>query len=903
VQFYDGDTAIGDAVTLDNSGVGMLQYNQLSAGSHSITATYTPTGNFAGSSSSAFNETVNQASTSTTLSASASSAVYGQSITFTATVSPVSPGSGVPTGTVQFKEGNALLGSDTVNSSGVASFSTSTLSVGSHSITAVYSGDSNFLSSSAATGVNEAIAKDGSTVAMTSSASPAVVGQTPTFTITVGAQSPGSGTPSGTVTVLEGNNQLFNGPLSSGQASFSPPALSLGNHSYTVNYSGDGNFYSSSAGMTLTVNQAATTTDLVMQPSPSVYGQKLTLTATVSVNLPGAGTPTGQVVFKDGGQLLDSNNLAVVNGVAQASIQIATLAAGLHNIQAFYPGDNNFTASNSPVKAQTVNKANTTTTLTAAPAPSVYGQGVKLTATVSANLPGAGTPTGDVLFYDGAALIGSGTLNQVAGNDQASATVFSLTADAHGLTAVYAGDNNFTTSTSAVLNQYVSQSATTTTVESSDALTVYGQEVTFTATVSAVAPGSGIPTGTVQFLDGKTAVGSGTLNGSGVATWSTSSLVAGGHTITAVYGGDSNFTSSSNYVNQTVNQADTETTVTSSDEPAVYGQEITFTATVSPVSPGSGAPTGTVEFADGDTVLGGGELNSDGEATFTTSALSVAEHTITATYSGDSNFLSSSGTLTQTVDPAETEVTVTSSVNPSVFGEEITFTALVSPVAPGSGAPTGTVQFEDGDTAIGDAEVDSNGEATFTTSALSVDVHNIKAVYGGDENFQAGYGTLAQTVDQAETTTTALSDPNPSGQGQDVTFTATVSAASPGAGTPTGSVEFLEGDTVLGSATLNEESGNDQASFTTAALSVGAHEITADYQGDENFLPSSDSVNQQVDGLLDADVRASDPHQGYLLPLGEANIDLSTGALQLLNPAWEKTTVTQARTKELWREG
>src|SRR5207244_38522 len=127
----------------------------------------------------------------------------------------------------------------------------------------------------------------------------------------------------------------------------------------------------------------------------------------------------------------------------------------------------------------------------------------------------------------------------------------------------------------------------------------------------------------------------------GTATLATSALTAGSHTITVVFGGDTNFsTSTSAALTQTVNQASTTTAVTSSANPAVFGQPVTFTATVSAVAPSVGTPTGTVTFRDGTTAPGTATL-TNGTATLTTSGLSVGSHTITVVYGGDTNFLSS----------------------------------------------------------------------------------------------------------------------------------------------------------------------------------------------------------------------------------------------------------------------
>ena len=134
------------------------------------------------------------------------------------------------------------------------------------------------------------------------------------------------------------------------------------------------------------------------------------------------------------------------------------------------------------------------------------------------------------------------------------------------------------------------------------------QSVTFTATVTAASPGSGTPTGSVTFMDGSTALGSATL-GSGKASFKTTSLAVGSQAITAVYGGDGNFTTStSTALTQTVQEDATATKLTSSVNLSVFGQSVTFTATVEAASPGSGTPSGTVTFYDGSTAIGVGTL-------------------------------------------------------------------------------------------------------------------------------------------------------------------------------------------------------------------------------------------------------------------------------------------------------
>src|SRR5207245_1572382 len=194
----------------------------------------------------------------------------------------------------------------------------------------------------------------------------------------------------------------------------------------------------------------------------------------------------------------------------------------------------------------------------------------------------------------------------------------------------------------------------------------------------------------------------------------------------------------------------TTTGVTSSANPSVSGQPVTFTATVTARSPGAGIPTGTVTFKDGSTILGTGTLDGSGQGTFVTSTLAVGSHSITASYGGDANFNgSTSPRLTQTVKYGTT-TSVSSSLNPSVFGQSVKFTATVTANSPGTGTPTGKVTFKDGGTAItncSNLSLNSSGLATCTTSSLSVGSHSITATYGGSSTFLPSTSpALTQTV-------------------------------------------------------------------------------------------------------------------------------------------------------------
>ncbi len=598
------------------------------------------------------------------------------------------------------------------------------------------------------------------------------------------------------------------------------------------------------------VAEESSTTTVTSSANPAVFGQSVTFTAKVKAAAPNKGAPTGSVTFLDGSTTLGTATL--IGG--KATFVTSSLPVGAGAITVVYSGDTAFATSSSAPLTQTVNQDASSTTVTSSANPSVYGQPVTFTAMVSAKAPGSGTPTGTVAFYNGATPVGTGTLN-AAGMAAYTTTAFQLgVGGGQSITVAYSGDSNFISSTSSTLKQTVNKDSTTTNVMSSANPSVYGQSVTFTATVAANAPGGGTPTGTVTFKDGSTTLGTGALSNGGVATYTTAALqlkVGNGESITASYATDGNYASSTGTLSggQTVSQDSTATSLASSVNPSVYGQAVTFTAAVTANAPGSGIPTGTVTFLDGSTTLGTGKVNASGVATYTSTAfqLSVGSgQSITAVYGGDANFATStSSTLPQTVDQDGTTASGTSAPNPSVYGQSVTFKATLTASAPGSGMPTGTVTFMDGSINLGTGTL-SSGKTTVTSNALPAGADTITVMYSGDGNYASTSAVLSQTVNADATKSVVASSANPSVSGQSVTFTATVNAKAPGSGTPTGSVNFMDGANSIGSGTLVIVNGVDLATFTTTSLAVGSHSITAVYAGDGNFVTSTSSILKQV---------------------------------------------------------
>jgi hypothetical protein len=860
ITFLDGASSLGTASLSNNSG--QISLNSLPTGTHSITAKYSGDGNVTGSTSATLTETISQAPTTTTVTSSLTPSVYGQAVTFTATIQL--PAGITATGAVTFMDGTTSLGSSTIASNS-AQFSVPTLAAGTHSITAVYGGNAN-LSGSTSAVLSQVVNGASTNTAITSSANPSTFGQSVTFSATI--QTASGGNTTGTITFLDGSIPLGTAAVSSNAAQLSLSSLSLGSHSVTAKYSGDNNFTAStSTALTQTINQASTTTTVASNLNPATYGQSITFTVTVQPSA--GGTPTGTVGLMDGATSLANSTLS---GGGSVQLTVGGLSAGAHSITAVYSGDANFTASTSAALAEAVNQGSTTTTISSSANPSAFDQSVTFTATV---LPPAGTTaTGAVTFMDGATSLGSATLS----SNSAQLVVSALTVGTHSITAVYAGSANLSGSTSTVLSQVVNGASTTTTVSSNANPSTFGQGVTLSASIQTAFGGSA--TGTITFLDGTTSLGTASVS-SNAAQLAVSSLSAGSHSIAAKYNGDANFSlSTSAAITQTVNQSSTATNIASTVNPSAFGQSVVFTATVQP--PTGITASGTVTFLDGATSLGTAPV-SNNSAQLAVSGLSLGSHSITASYGGNANLSgSASSVLTETVNQAATATSISSSANPASFGQAVTFTATVQPAA--GGVPTGTVTFFDGGAQIGAATL-SSGAAQFTAAGgvLAAGTHSITTRYSGDANFLSSTsGALGETVNAAPTSTLLTTSSNPSVTGHSVTFTAAVSSSV--AGTQSGIVSFyFDGSsTPAGSAALSAGS----AQFSTSSLSVGNHSVVATFaSSNSNFQGSSSATLTQA--ISDFSISSSPSsltvsrsHSGsYTLTLSP--LDGFTGAVSL----------------------
>ncbi|MBI5029562.1 MAG: Ig-like domain repeat protein [Chloroflexi bacterium] len=394
---------------------------------------------------------------------------------------------------------------------------------------------------------------------------------------------------------------------------------------------------------------------------------------------------------------------------------------------------------------------------------------------------------------------------------------------------------------------------TTHTLTSSQNPSILGQSVTFTAQVTSTGPIT--PTGTVTFTVDSDAPFAQTLV-NGATAFSTSSLSIGTHIITATYGGDTNYNGSAKSGAQNVGYA--MPTITSMNPTSAPVNAPTFTLVVTGTGFASGASvirwngidhaTSFVSSTQLTTTIQKSELTSTGNVTVTV---------FNPTPGGGQ----ATPPRTFTIGQGDTQLTLTSSGSPSMWQQNVVFTATLTQTfgtrRPRDIAPSGIVTFTDsttGGVVCGNVAM-YNWQALCNTAALTVGTHSLIATFSGDANYVASTSnTLGHTVNKADTWVVLNTSLNPSIVGTTVTFTATVlptfpkpQVKSPSGGQCSigGTVQFKDGTTNL-VIPLSLDSVYCRATFTTNALSVGTHPITAVYSGDTNYTGSTSNQVDQV---------------------------------------------------------
>ena len=666
---------------------------------------------------------INQASTTTSVASSLNASTYGQVVTFTATVAPQY--SCTPTGTVTFYDGATAISGAITLSSATAMFTTTALQLvaGTHSITARYSGDSNFYATGAggstAPVLSQVVNQATTTTSVISTTNPSTYGQAVTFNATVAPEY--AGTPTGTVTFYDGATAISGAiNLSNATASYTTTALQLvaGSNSITAVYSGDSNFYKTGTGG----STATALPQTVQKASPAfsglvgatiIYGyNSVTLTGTLSANCGVTGCitvypPSAETVSVTIGAASGSGMIGAMGAFSVTVTGTAALgvSGSPYTIAYSYGGDSNFNTAGDMSTKLTVQKATpafgslSNQTIT-------YGDNsVALTGTLSANCGVSCTvypPNGEAVSVTIGAASGSGTIGAMGAFSVTvtGTAALGVSGSPYTIAYSYGGDSNFNTAGDMSTKLTVSQASSGTTVSTTTRMTLsptssnLGDLVTLTATVADSSNGSmGTPTGLVTFFANGMPIGTGTLavvSGSDQATFATSLLPVGSDSITAAYQGDTNFTGSATATaaTETVSLRGTTTGVVLNPATVVVGQASTTTVTVTDNGttnpPGaadswiatSGTPavgtTGSTAtlFADGMVLVAGG-MNASGTVvpnayiynavsetfTATTGNLNTARTGATATLLPNGQILiaggSSDGTATNALNTAE----------------------------------------------------------------------------------------------------------------------------------------------------------------------------------------------------------------------------------------------------------
>ena len=857
VIFQDNGAALASVAV--SGGSAILAMPSFAMGSHLVTAIYSGDANYQASPVAAsVNIVVTKAVAKMDLCSvvpqiGCTTAVQiGEPATLQANVTVLGPGTPLTMGTVDFSNGGtSIAGCTGVQlQNGIAQCSTTFPQPGTYTIGASYSGFASTTSVTASMQLSVGKLVPGFYVSAYSTTLPYGAG------VGIRALLMGTPLPTGTVAFSDGASVLATvavgadgtAPLAIPSGTLAP--LSVGTHSIVASYSGDANYQASgAAALSIVVTKAAVT--VALASTPAQLNQPATLKAAVVVAAPGVATPAGTVDFTNNGNAIAGcTGLALQAGAALCTTTFTQL--GTVTIAARYSGDA-VTASGSASMPLTAGKAVAGIYMASSPTALVYGQ----TVTVRALLLGAAgvpAPTGNVTFSDGAAVMGAAAVG-ADGHASLSLAAGALAAGAHTFAASYGGDANYAGATVASLVLTVSKASTSTTLAAP-----FGSP--FTAAIGVLAPGAGSPTGAVQFFMGGSLVGSAPVVSKGGSF--TAAIPAGSWSggAWAVYQGDTNFAGSASV--QVAVAPAAVVSIASDHNPATAGQPVTFTVAVTPAA-GNIAPIGSVQLSIDGASFGSAPLVSGAAGFAAASAgMAVGSHTITAGYSGDAVYPSASATLLQVVTRSIASLTLSSSIAATVYGQPVTFSARVA-------AASGTVQFSDASTAIGSAPIVS-GTAALTLSTLAAGTHSISALCAGDAGTGAASSTpLPFTVSKAQTATLLGSSGS--------MLTATVAAIAPGAGTPSGTVKFLD--------------ASNNSLFSSPALTGGtaiasqpatADAIVAVYSGDANFAASASAALTPLAAANAASFAADSFAPDEIVTLFGTNLSATTVA-STANPA------------------
>jgi Bacterial Ig-like domain (group 3)/Concanavalin A-like lectin/glucanases superfamily len=807
---------------------------------------------------------------------STTSILYGTPLIFTATVSADNV---VPAGTVTFYNGTTAIGPVELLSSGVASFATSSLAVGNYSIQAGYSGGTNYAASASTVIPVTITALTPAFTNLTSS----TIGYGTSSLALGGYISAGGFIPSGSVTIGIGStNVQASAPIKldgTFSAALNTSSLAMGTYVVTYTYSGLGNFgFASDHSTQLIVGPASANIVLTSSEPLATYGSAVTFTATVASSI---GSPTGTVTFMDGATALGS---PVMLSAGTASLQISTLAAGLHSITAVYSGDATFAAGTSNVLSQfTVAPANTSTMLASSATTANYGAFITFTATIS----NPSTATGTVTFFDSGSPLGA-PVAVVAG--QAVWQTGSLSVGSHSITAVYTSDSsNYISSTSLVLTETIQALASVfSNITPSQTATANTSTISLGGIISTASSSGSV----LQYLTATTAAGSGvalqndvtgvSTNGATYGMWIKTSAktqqilfqVANFHPIIAMTGDQLSVWW--DYAGNLSVWTSTDTRPISDGNwhhiAVVFNQDV-IRFYKDGVATADAFMMPSVGTADPYTNLGGSISNTAGflgemwNAKIWAGALSAADIAadMPQTYAGSipanlrllTSFDANANSATNLVNGQSTTIDSTSLASIASTTLPAYYPAPGEPISITIGSQTQTEN-------VG---VDGAFTSTFPLDNPSANIYPIQYRYQGNAYLAPGSDqSTTLTVTNSSSQTVLSSSAPTANYGTTVTFAAAVTSK---AGSPTGTVTFMDGTAALGSpVTLS----GGMASLPTSTLAAGLHSITAVYSGDANFATSTSSaISQSIVALTPLFITLT-PSQ--TIPVGTASVTL-----------------------------
>jgi hypothetical protein len=761
----------GNAVSFGATGPATLTGSTLTitgVGTVVVTANQAGNVNYTAATATTQSIVVNKANTATSLVSSANPAIYGQPVTFTATISAMAPSTGTPTGSVQFSVNGSAVGSlVTPNSSGQATYTPSTLPIGTTTISAVYSGDSNFIGSTA-TALSQTVNKASQTITFTAPTSPVTYGVSPITLVATGGASgnavvfsvvSGPATVSGSTLTITGAGTVVVAANQAGNANYSAatqvtqnvvvnPAsqtITFSAPASPVNYSvapislsatstsglaitfsvlsGPGTV-SGTNGSTLTINGVGTVVVAANQTGTANYAAATQVTQSIVVSqaTPAITWPTPAAISYGtalGATQLDASS-TVAGTFAYSPAAGAVLGAGSQTLSVTFTPTN--TTNYATATAHATLAVNKASLLVTANSPVIaYGAAVPAyTATITGFL---GTDTAAT------AVTGSALLTTVPAAPNAVGG-YIITA-AQGTLA--AANYTFSFANGSLTIAKATSSLTGPALSAQPVQVVFNQAGSVPVTVAGQYSGSGIatPTGTISYTIGTGNAQTASIS-SGTATVSIPSTQASGlYTVTVTYAGDTDYSVATALSFQVQVGPQVQTIAFNPLTPVTYGvAPIALSATAT-----SGLPV-TFTVKSGPATLNGNVLTATG-----------AGSVVVAADQAGNTLWQAATEVTQSLTigkAAPAAIGLASSSNPVLVQNAVTLTATVSSA---TGSPTGTVTFLDGSTPLGAATL-AGGVATLTTSGLAVGSHTITAVYGGDGNFiSATSSALTEVID------------------------------------------------------------------------------------------------------------------------------------------------------------